>query len=70
MMQCYTCSVVLYMCCYMMYKPNRYLQVIACIAVNDAFVMEAWGEQNSAKGKVCVMLLCPISSIHPDTLPQ
>ncbi len=31
-------------------------QVIACTAVNDAFVMAAWGEQNGADGKVGLML--------------
>lgn len=28
------------------------IDVIACVAVNDAFVMSAWGESSGATGKV------------------
>ena len=28
------------------------IEVVACVAVNDAFVMEAWGKQQNAAGKV------------------
>ena len=27
-------------------------EVVACVSVNDAFVMKAWGEQQKASGKV------------------
>lgn len=27
-------------------------EVMVCVAVNDAFVMEAWGDVSGAKGKV------------------
>ena len=28
------------------------MEVVACIAVNDAFVMSAWGESTGAAGKI------------------
>jgi len=30
------------------------VEVIACIAVNDPFVMEAWGKAHNADGKVSI----------------
>ena len=32
------------------------VEVVACISVNDPFVMAAWGEAHKCSGKVCVLL--------------
>ena len=32
------------------------VEVIACISVNDPFVMEAWGKSHNATGKVRLLL--------------
>ena len=31
----------------------RGIEVIACVTVNDSFVMEAWARVNKTEGKVC-----------------
>ena len=28
-------------------------EVVACVAVNDVFVQDAWGREHKAEGKVC-----------------
>ncbi len=34
------------------------VEEIVCMAVNDPFVMEAWGQAHKATGKVGVRLFC------------
>lgn len=37
------------------------VQELACISVNDAFVMSAWGKEQGADGKVRMALFCAIA---------
>lgn len=34
---------------------NKGIDAIACLSVNDAFVMDAWGKQQNAEGKVMML---------------
>ena len=34
------------------------MEIVACISVNDPFVMAAWGEAFKCEGKVCKCAFC------------
>lgn len=36
------------------------VQVVACIAINDAFVMSAWGKEHGAEGKARMTWFCTL----------
>jgi alkyl hydroperoxide reductase 1 len=46
---------------------SKGVDVVACIAYNDAFVMSAWGKANGIKGEdiVCSLLSAPFPATHP-----
>lgn len=46
------------------------VQELACISVNDAFVMAAWGKEHGADGKVKVALYFAIARHFCDTEPD
>lgn len=37
---------------WLLFLQSKGFEVIACVSVNDAFVMAAWGNESKATGKV------------------
>lgn len=71
-----TCSIIVLPwltpspCCFQTHLPGfvqqaedlkaKGVQELACISVNDAFVMSAWGKEHGAEGKARMALFCAL----------
>lgn len=46
------------------------VEELACISVNDAFVMSSWGKEHGAEGKAWMALFCALVSHFCETKPD
>lgn len=72
----FTCALIVLLwltpspCCFQTHLPGfveqaedlkaKGVQELACISVNDAFVMSAWGKEHGTEGKAWIPLFCTL----------